>query len=73
MAYSRTVDGTELTFAVVADQIVDSETSSTWRVDGVATSGPLAGTSLDPVAEAYVAFWFAWSGFEPGTTLWEAS
>lgn len=73
MAYSRMVDATELTFAVVGDEIVDAETGSAWRVDGVATSGPLAGTVLDPVAEAYVAFWFAWAGFEPAATLWEAS
>ncbi|MDH3207184.1 MAG: DUF3179 domain-containing protein [Gemmatimonadota bacterium] len=72
MAYSRVVDATELSFSVVADQIVDAETSSTWRVDGVATSGPLAGRRLDEVAEAYVAFWFAWAGFESGQTLWEA-
>ena len=73
MAYSRMVDATELTFTVVGDEIVDAETGSTWRVDGVATSGPLAGRRLDPVDEAYVAFWFSWSGFEPDATLWEAS
>jgi hypothetical protein len=71
MAYSRTVDATELTFSVVGDQIVDAETGTTWRVDGVATAGPLAGRSLDPVTEAYVAFWFAWPAFEPAATLWE--
>jgi hypothetical protein len=73
MAYSRTVDDTELTFTVMDDQIVDAETGSTWRVDGVATSGPMAGTVLDPIPEAYIAFWFAWSAFEPNATLWGES
>jgi hypothetical protein len=73
MAYSRMVDATELTFSVVGDQIVDAETGSTWRVDGIATAGPLVGRALDSVAESYVAYWFAWSGFEPGATLWEVS
>jgi hypothetical protein len=72
MAYSRTVDAAELTFSVVGDQIVDAETGSAWRVDGVADSGPLAGTKLDPIPEAYVAFWYSWGGFEPNVTLWEA-
>jgi hypothetical protein len=71
MAYSSEVDAVELTFAVVGDAIVDQETGSVWRVDGVATSGPLEGTRLDPVAEAYTAYWFAWAAFEPGAVLWE--
>lgn len=72
MAYSPVIDDTELSFAVVGDQILDEETGSAWRVDGVATSGPLAGRQLEPVAEAYVAFWFAWGVFQPGTALWSA-
>ena len=72
MAYSREVDAVELTFAVVGDEIVDQETGSTWRLDGLATSGSLAGRRLAPVAEAYAAYWFAWAAFEPDAVIWEA-
>ena len=65
--------GQRLTFAERDGQIVDEETGSTWRVDGRATDGPLAGTQLEPVADAYVAFWFAWATFQPETRLWEGS
>lgn len=71
MAYRRTVNGQRLTFTPDAGRILDSETGSAWTVDGRAVSGPLAGTQLDPIDEAYVAFWFAWAIFEPDTALWE--
>ena len=70
-AYRRTLPDRTLTFAVQAGQIVDAETGSTWRIDGRATSGPLEGTRLEPIAEAYVAFWFAWAAFQPETRLWQ--
>lgn len=73
MAYSRTLeDGSELTFQAVEGEIRDNGTLSVWNVEGLAVSGPLAGTRLDPVPEAYVAFWFAWAAFHPETDLWEA-
>ena len=71
MAYRTLLDGTQLTFQVRSGRIVDVETQSEWRVDGLATAGPLAGTRLEPVAEAYVAFWFAWAVFHPETRIWE--
>ena len=71
MAYRTLLDGTRLTFQVRADRIVDMETRSEWRVDGLAIAGPLAGARLEPVAEAYVAFWFAWAAFHPQTRIWE--
>ena len=70
MAYRTRVDGTPLTFRVRNGRIIDGETQSEWRVDGVAMSGPLAGARLEPVAEAYVAFWFAWASFHPETRVW---
>jgi len=73
MAYSNVIDGAELTLTVVGNQIVDDETGSTWRVDGIAASGPLEGRRLDAVPEAYIAFWFGWAAFETNTTIWEAS
>lgn len=73
MAYSNIVNGDELSFSVVDGEIVDQETGSVWAVDGVAQSGPLAGEALEGVAEAYVAFWFAWAAFNPDAALWEVS
>jgi hypothetical protein len=70
--YERMLDGVNLTFQVSDDVIVDLETGSEWRVDGLSTSGPLEGRRLEPVAEAYVAYWFAWATFESRTLIWSA-
>jgi hypothetical protein len=72
MAYRPEVEGKTLTFTSSPTAIIDAETLSEWRVDGSAISGPLAGRRLEPVSEAYVAFWFAWASFQPETELWEA-
>lgn len=61
------------TFIAEGEQFVDSATRSTWRLDGRAIEGPEAGAQLAPVAEAYVAFWFAWAAFHPETRLWTGS
>lgn len=71
MAFDARVDGTELTFSVEEDRIVDTQTGSTWRVDGLAVAGSSEGRRLEPVAEAYVSFWFAWMAFQPDAELWE--
>ena len=70
MAYNRLLDGEALDFRVISGQIRDAQTESGWRVDGLAISGPLAGRRLEPVAEAYVSYWFAWAAFHPNATLW---
>jgi hypothetical protein len=57
-------------FSVQNGTIVDDETGSTWSVDGVAIDGPREGERLEPIDEAYVAFWFAWAEFQPETQLW---
>ena len=69
-AFRTIIDGRSLTFDVVGGRYVDTETTSEWRVDGRATSGPLEGRQLEPLPEAYVAFWFAWTAFVPDTDLW---
>ncbi|MDZ7779014.1 MAG: DUF3179 domain-containing protein [Gemmatimonadota bacterium] len=66
-------DGQALTFSPSSEGYVDRETGSTWRLDGLAVSGPLEGRRLTPVATAYVAFWFAWADFHPETWVWSAS
>lgn len=64
--------GTDLTFEVREGAILDRETGSQWRVDGLAVDGPLAGARLPPFPGAHVAFWFAWSKFRPDTEIWTA-
>ncbi len=71
MAFRPVSEGMALTFHVDDDRIIDAETGSEWQVDGVAKEGELAGRRLDPIPEAYVAFWFAWVAFHPEAELWE--
>jgi len=73
MAYQPTLDGQSMTFEARQGRIVDVGTESTWRLDGLAIDGPLTGAHLEPIAEAYVAFWFAWAAFHPETRIWEAA
>ena len=70
VAFQRWVGGQHLTFEVTNGAFVDVETGSQWSIDGEALSGPLAGSTLTIVAEAYVSFWFAFSTFFPNLDLW---
>jgi len=72
-AFLPALGGDQLTFTVDNGQIVDEQTGSAWRVDGTAESGPLSGSRLDAVDDAYVAFWFAWKDFQPATSIWSRS
>lgn len=69
-AYLATAGNQALSFSVQDGAVVDAETGSSWRVDGLATTGPLAGTQLEAVPDAFVAFWFAWAVFYPDAELW---
>lgn len=69
--FLRPTGGRELTFQVIDRTIIDEETGSTWSVAGFATSGELAGTQLERVPH-FDTFWFAWSTFQPRTTVYEA-
>jgi len=73
MAFRARTNGEPVRFAVEDRRIRDEATGSTWTVDGRAVEGPRAGTQLDPIADAYVAFWFAWAEFQPDTDLWTAN
>ena len=73
MAYRPEHDGAALTFAARDGRIVDTATGSVWRVDGRAVDGPLSGATLSPVAEAHIAFRFAWVDFHPQTRFWPAA
>ncbi|HEX2029705.1 MAG TPA: DUF3179 domain-containing protein [Nitriliruptorales bacterium] len=59
-----------LTLRAEGDGFRDAETGSVWDVAGQATGGPLEGASLDRINH-FVTFWFAWSTYQPGTTLVE--
>ncbi len=70
MAFRPVIHGESLTFHVEDDRILDQETNSEWRMDGLAISGPRAGDRLEPIPEAYVSFWFAWMSFHPASRVW---
>lgn len=70
--FRAVVDGQTLTFIRDGDEatpITDVETGSTWDITGRAIDGPLAGTTLVPVAHGDH-FWFAWAAFVPDTSIW---
>ena len=73
MAFLPEVDGEQLDFLTQDGQLVDVQTGSVWSVEGTALTGPKSGAALEPVAEAFVAFWFAWPEFYPRIQLWSAS
>jgi hypothetical protein len=60
--------GRDLPFDRTEDGFVDDQTHSHWNILGQATSGPLRGTTLDPVAHLDT-FWFAWASFQPDTDI----
>lgn len=61
----------ELTaFRAEGSAFVDLSTASEWDITGRAVSGPLAGDRL-PVVPHLDTFWFAWSTYQPETTLFE--
>ena len=72
MAYSSILLGQRLTFQVSKEGVTDLETGSRWQIDGEAVEGPLQGSRLTPVSEAYIAYWFAWAAFNPATEVWRS-
>jgi len=73
VAFRAVLDGTPLTFHSDGERILDRETGSEWDLAGRAVDGPLQGARLDPIPDAYVAFWGPWWAFRPQTDLWVAS
>ncbi len=70
--FSAVVDGEVLTFQADGDSFIDDQTSSVWNILGEAETGPLTGTTLDPVTFVRT-FWFSWAAFRPDTELIEVS
>ncbi len=74
-AFDRRVNGQTLTFTMTNPGpfvMTDDQTGSEWDREGTAISGPMAGEQLTPVADAFVAFWFAWSIYYPTTRVFES-
>ena len=69
--FSPTLEGRTLTFTTEGETFVDEETGSVWNLAGEALSGELAGSRLDQINHLDT-FWFAWTTYQPGTTLVEA-
>ena len=70
LAYSRTLDGQTLRFSLIAERLLDEETSSEWNILGQAIAGELQGQQLDPVVSINH-FWFSWAAFKPETKVYE--
>ena len=72
VAFDPQVNGQPLIFEVRDDGYFDVENGSEWNLQGLAVSGPLEGSKLALVDDAFVSFWFAWAAFVPSTGLWLA-
>ena len=73
VAFDRRVGGQTLTFTMTSPNsltMVDDQTGSEWDASGWAISGPMAGERLAPVADSFMAFWFAWSLYYPNIRVW---
>ena len=62
------VDGRDLTFRYDAGNFVDAETGTVWLLNGEAVEGKLTGERIAQVPHLDT-FWFAWSTYQPDTTL----
>jgi hypothetical protein len=71
-AYSRQIDGRDLTFRLEDGRILDEETGSEWNVLGQAVAGELQGAQLEPVV-AINHFWFSLAAFKPETRVYQPS
>jgi Protein of unknown function (DUF3179) len=68
--FDRRIGNRVLTFESAGDAWRDRETGSTWSLVGEATTGPLKGQRLEPVAHTNH-FWFAWAAFKPNTRIFK--
>lgn len=68
-AYWAEAEGVPLTLTLQGGKVVDEETGTTWDFLGRGSGGGLDGASLEPVADAAVAYWGAWAAFYPNTDI----
>ncbi len=69
-AYFSFAGNRALTFRLSDSVVEDIETESQWNDSGIAVSGPLAGTKLEPVASR-TSMWFSVIGALPDLTLYD--
>jgi hypothetical protein len=69
--YDRRVDDTPLSFAISPDKagLIDTNTRSSWNMDGLCTDGSLKGKRLQPV-QAYNEFWHSWQTFHKNAKIY---
>ncbi len=67
-AFFANPDGQKLTFELVDGAVTDEQTGSRWDANGLAVSGPLQGSQLEPVPSR-TSFWFSLVGALPGIEL----
>ncbi len=70
-AYLTRIDGRRLTFSIRDGDFVDEQTGTTWSIEGLGLSGPMAGEQLT-FAVAIDSFWFDWAAFHPDTGIFGA-
>jgi len=70
--WNRRIDGQTLHFEKNKDQntLTDTNTGSSWNMNGRCTIGPLKDTQLQTV-QAYQEFWHSWKNFHPATTTYK--
>lgn len=68
--FDSRIDREKLTFMFQDNQFVDEQTGTTWNILGIAESGPLTGTQLEPLAHHSAQFWFSWVTFKPNTEIY---
>jgi hypothetical protein len=68
--FLATIADQTLTFVADGDEFVDTETGSRWTITGESIEGPLQGERLERLPHLDT-FWFAWSTYKPGTSLFE--
>lgn len=69
-AYFSSLDGTDLSFSIDGDRVIDNETKSEWDLFGRAVSGKHKGKRLMP-APGGVHFAFAWLAFNPDSDIYQ--
>lgn len=71
--FQRRVADRVLTFELGdGDRLRDEETGSLWDpLSGMAVSGPLEGSELQPLVSTY-SLWFAWKKYRPATEVYGA-
>jgi hypothetical protein len=69
---NRSVNGQVLQFMAGASPglMEDTQTHSTWKLNGDCTAGLLQGKQLQRM-QAYQEFWHSWKSFHPNTTTYE--